>query len=192
MEPTRSGPSFEVKNIVTYFGLGTRNIDLHLLGRSIPHSRVITGRFNTLVCARLYDSDTVKFWVYTTGKVIQTGVSLRGSYGSAKEFVLCLRQCGYAASLVRFRVANVVRSANLGFSIGLGQLYLKHSSYCSYNPEKFPGLKYKIEARNGESFTLTIFSNGQVNLLCKRVEDEYARNIIRMMMPHFEHCRIAQ
>jgi transcription initiation factor TFIID TATA-box-binding protein len=55
----------------------------------------------------------------------------------------------------------MVGSADVSFKIHLEALSLKHATYCSYEPELFPGLIYRIIQ---PKIVLLIFNSGKVVL----------------------------
>lgn len=55
----------------------------------------------------------------------------------------------------------MVGSADVDFKIQLEALALKHATYCSYEPELFPGLIYRIIQ---PKIVLLIFNSGKVVL----------------------------
>ena len=68
----------------------------------------------------------------------------------------------------QFKIQNVVGSCDVTFPIDLEHIANKHSEFCSYEPEVFPGLVYKMM---DPKLVLLIFVSGKVVLTgakCKK------------------------
>jgi len=68
-----------------------------------------------------------------------------------------------------FKVQNIVATCDVKFPIKLENLYREHSQLCSYEPELYPGLIYRvyIPIKNStliSKVVLLIFVNGKVVL----------------------------
>lgn len=60
-----------------------------------------------------------------------------------------------------FKVQNIVATCDVKFPIKLEGLYREHAQFCSYEPELYPGLIYRIL---NPRVVLLIFVNGKVVL----------------------------
>lgn len=101
--------------------------------------------------------------IYGNGKIVCTGAkSVEESYRAVRKFARMIQKLDNPDVKVKnFRVRNMVASYNVGFRICLEGLHRAHQSTSSYNPELFPGLKYKVLDSEG-GLTITIFASGTV------------------------------
>ena len=63
------------------------------------------------------------------------------------------------AKFMDFKIQNIVGSIDVGFSIRLECFHTCHSQFCSYEPELFPGLIYRLHE---PKVVLLIFVSGKV------------------------------
>jgi transcription initiation factor TFIID TATA-box-binding protein len=72
---------------------------------------------------------------------------------------------------MEFKVQNMVGSCAVNFQINLEELYHspRHSEYCTFNPETFPGLIFNMA---NPKVCLLIFASGKIVLTgAKRRQD---------------------
>jgi transcription initiation factor TFIID TATA-box-binding protein len=65
----------------------------------------------------------------------------------------------FKAKFIDFKVQNIVASIDVKFSIRLECFHSSHSQFCSYEPEVFPGLIYRMLK---PKVVLLIFVSGKV------------------------------
>ncbi|KAK1263761.1 hypothetical protein QJS04_geneDACA009560 [Acorus gramineus] len=68
-----------------------------------------------------------------------------------------------------FKIQNIVGSCDVKFPIRLEGLSYSHGAFCSYEPELFPGLIYRMKQ---PKIVLLIFVSGKIVLTGAKVRDE--------------------
>lgn len=101
--------------------------------------------------------------VYAAGKMVCTGAkSESDSRLGARKFTRALQKLGFEdAKFQDFKVQNIVASCDVLFPIRLEGLHYRHGLFCSYEPELFPGLIYRMKKPR---VVLLIFASGKVVL----------------------------
>jgi transcription initiation factor TFIID TATA-box-binding protein len=98
--------------------------------------------------------------VFKTGKMIVTGAKdILESENAAKTYVKIIQKCGFSATVSEFRISNMSATVDFGFPIRLEGLMYAHHSNCTYEPELFPGLVYRMV---DPKVVLLIFVSGKV------------------------------
>ena len=91
---------------------------------------------------------------------------------ACRKYAKIVQKLGFPASFKDFKVQNIVGSADVRFPIRLEGLAYAHGYFCSYEPELFPGLIYRMRS---PKVVLLIFVSGKVVLTgAKAREDVYA------------------
>ncbi|CAI2358811.1 unnamed protein product [Moneuplotes crassus] len=100
--------------------------------------------------------------VFSSGKMVCTGAkSEEASKIAAKKFAKAIKLMGFDVHFCDFKIQNIVGSCDLGFSIRLEALNQSQSRFCSYDPEIFPGLIYRmLEPR----VVVLVFVSGKIVL----------------------------
>lgn len=91
------------------------------------------------------------------------------SKNAARKYARMIQKLGFKVEFNSFKIENIVGSSNVRFPIDLEYIYNHHQSSCSYEPEIFPGLIFRmIEPK----IVLLIFVSGKLVLTgAKRKED---------------------
>ena len=90
---------------------------------------------------------------------------------ACRKYAKIIQKLGFPASFKDFKVQNIVGSADVRFPIRLEGLAYAHGFFCSYEPELFPGLIYRMKS---PKVVLLIFVSGKVVLTgAKAREDVY-------------------
>ena len=88
------------------------------------------------------------------------------------QYAKIVSKLGFPAGFKEFKVQNMVGSVDVRFPIRLEGLAYAHGFFCSYEPELFPGLIYRMKA---PKVVLLIFVSGKVVLTgAKAREDIYS------------------
>ena len=99
--------------------------------------------------------------VYTNGKVMVTGTrSEDDARTTCKKAAKVVSKCNHP--LVRyadFKIENIVASTDVRYPVRLEGLAYEHRASCSYEPELFPGLVYRLLE---PKISLLIFVSGKV------------------------------
>ncbi|CAM9823898.1 unnamed protein product, partial [Choristocarpus tenellus] len=101
--------------------------------------------------------------VFSSGKMVVTGSkSETVSLSASKMFCKIIGKLGNAVNFEGFTLQNMVATTDVCFPLRLeGLVASSHSQYCSYEPELFPGLIYRLAQ---PKVCLLIFVSGKVVL----------------------------
>ncbi|EOB15344.1 TATA-box-binding protein [Nosema bombycis CQ1] len=88
---------------------------------------------------------------------------------AAQRYAKIINKLGFNANFGDFKIQNIVSSCDTKFSIRLEGLAYAHSNYCSYEPELFPGLIYRMVK---PKIVLLIFVSGKIVLTGAKVRDD--------------------
>jgi transcription initiation factor TFIID TATA-box-binding protein len=110
--------------------------------------------------------------IFASGKMVCTGAkSEQEARLAARKYARILQKLQFAVQFKEFKVQNMVGSCDVRFPIRLEGLASSHAVFCSYEPELFPGLIYRMQA---PKIVLLIFVSGKVVLTgAKKREDIY-------------------
>merc|ERR1712216_206194 len=110
--------------------------------------------------------------MFKSGKIVVTGAKTTSDIKEAsKKFTRLIQKLGFSAKFKEYKVQNVVASCDVQFPIRLEGLADVHQKLCSYEPELFPGLVYRMQK---PKIVLLIFVSGKVVLTGgKSPEDLY-------------------
>ena len=90
----------------------------------------------------------------------------------------------YDVKFCNFKIQNIVCSCDLGFCISLQRLFMKNRKFCHYDPEVFPGLKYKVFE---PTIVLLVFSSGKVVFIGAKSTDDI-NQVYENVYPVFNAC----
>ncbi len=83
--------------------------------------------------------------VFASGKMVCTGAkNEESSKIASRKFARIIQKLGNPVSFTQFKIQNVVGSCDIGFPIDLEHIGQKYSEFCSYEPEVFPGLIFRM------------------------------------------------
>eukprot|EP01128_Nolandella_sp_AFSM9_P001047 TRINITY_DN11156_c0_g1_i1.p1 TRINITY_DN11156_c0_g1~~TRINITY_DN11156_c0_g1_i1.p1 ORF type:complete len:232 (+),score=40.08 TRINITY_DN11156_c0_g1_i1:3-698(+) len=100
--------------------------------------------------------------VFKKGNLVCTGAkSEELAKEASHKFVALIQNIGYDVKFTDFKIVNMVAHFDIRFPVRLEDFALDHSQFCSYEPETFPGLIYRMA---NPSVTILIFSSGKVIL----------------------------
>jgi transcription initiation factor TFIID TATA-box-binding protein len=85
------------------------------------------------------------------------------------QYAKIVSKLGFPAGFKDFKVQNMVGSADVRFPVRLEGLAYAHGFFCSYEPELFPGLIYRMKA---PKVVLLIFVSGKVVLTGAKARDD--------------------
>ncbi|KAL6772197.1 hypothetical protein ACKKBG_A29340 [Auxenochlorella protothecoides x Auxenochlorella symbiontica] len=110
--------------------------------------------------------------IFASGKMVCTGAkSEQESRLAARKYARILQKLENPVIFKEFKIQNMVGSCDVRFPIRLEGLASSHSVFCSYEPELFPGLIYRMV---DPKIVLLIFVSGKVVLTgAKRREEIY-------------------
>ncbi|XP_047464999.1 TATA-box-binding protein-like [Mugil cephalus] len=98
--------------------------------------------------------------IYKNGNLVCTGAkSVEQSLLAARKFARIVQKLGFPVASLDFKIRNMVATCST-FPVCLDQLATSHHQLCSYEPELFPGLFYKIIP----GVNVTVFPSGKINM----------------------------
>lgn len=111
--------------------------------------------------------------IFSSGKMVCTGSkSETDARLAARKFARILQKLDMQVTFKEFKVQNMVGSCDAKFPIRLEGLAATHSHFCSYEPELFPGLIYRMI---DPKVVLLIFVSGKVVLTGAKKRDDIYR-----------------
>ncbi|KAJ0974051.1 hypothetical protein J5N97_016016 [Dioscorea zingiberensis] len=164
-----SGIAVTLQNIVSTANLCCK-LDLKGIALQARNAEYNPKRFAAVVM-RIRNPKTTAL-IFCSGKMVCTGAkSIEQSLLAARKFARIIQKLGFPVCFKDFKIQNVVGSCDVQFSIRLEGLSTSHSSFCSYEPEIFPGLIYRMKDPKA---VLLIFVSGKIILTGnKTCEDTY-------------------
>lgn len=84
--------------------------------------------------------------IFSSGKMVITGGrSEQDAWKAARRFARIVQKLGYdGVRFTDFTVQNMVGKCDVKFPIRLEGLAAAHQLFCTYEPELFPGLVYRM------------------------------------------------
>jgi len=148
-----------LQNIVATVNLDTE-LDLKNIALHARNAEYNPKRFAAVIM-RIRDPKTTAL-IFGTGKIVVTGAKSENlAKHAARKYARIIQKLGYNAKFKDFMVQNIVASADVKFPIRLESLSLAHNMFCSYEPELFPGLIYRMV---DPKVVLLIFVSGKIVL----------------------------
>eukprot|EP00213_Chloropicon_mariensis_P002685 CAMPEP_0197471068 /NCGR_PEP_ID=MMETSP1309-20131121/1914_1 /TAXON_ID=464262 /ORGANISM="Genus nov. species nov., Strain RCC998" /LENGTH=238 /DNA_ID=CAMNT_0043008465 /DNA_START=68 /DNA_END=784 /DNA_ORIENTATION=- len=159
-----------IQNVVATVQMNCK-LDLRSIVRQARNAEYNPRRFAAVIM-RIREPKTTAL-MFASGKMVCTGAKSEAmSQLAAKKYVRVVQKCGMPAEFKDFKVQNMVGSCDVQFPIRLEVLAHSHSMFCSYEPEIFPGLIYKMKS---PKVVLLIFVSGKIVLTgAKSREDIYS------------------
>lgn len=147
-----------LQNIVSTVNLGTR-LDLKEIVLRARNTEYNPKRFAAVIM-RIRDPKTTAL-IFSSGKMVVTGAkSEESSRLAARKYAKTINKIGFDVKFHDFKIQNIVGSCDVGFPINLDELALsEHSRFCTYEPELFPGLIYRMQS---PKVVLLIFVSGKL------------------------------
>jgi len=113
------------------------------------------------VIMRIRDPKTTAL-IFASGKMVCTGAkSEEQAKLASRKYARIIQKLGFPAKFTEFKIQNIVGSCDVKFPIRLEKLYFSHGRFCSYEPELFPGLIYRML---DPKVVLLIFVSGKIVL----------------------------
>ena len=101
--------------------------------------------------------------VFASGKMVCTGAKTEeASRTAARKYARIIQKLGNPVSFQNFAIQNIVGSVDVKFAIDLEQISNEHNQFCTYEPEIFPGLVYRML---DPKIVILIFVSGKLVLL---------------------------
>lgn len=149
----------QLQNVVSTVNLSMR-LNLKFIAMHARNAEYNPKRFAAVIM-RIRDPKTTSL-IFGSGKMVCTGAkSEEASRTASRKYARIIKKLGFNVKFTEFKVQNIVGSCDVGFPIGLDRLHAEHGAFCSYEPELFPGLVYRMHDLN---IVLLIFVSGKVVL----------------------------
>lgn len=156
-----------LQNVVATVNLGIKGLDLKRIALKCRNASYNQKRFAAVIM-RIRDPKTTAL-IFSSGKMVCTGAkSENESRLASRKYCRILQKLGYEnATHTDFKIQNIVGSCDVGFPVWLEQLANDHHQFCSYEPELFPGLIYRMLE---PKIVLLIFVSGKIVLTGAKVQ----------------------
>jgi transcription initiation factor TFIID TATA-box-binding protein len=190
-DPTRVTHGIEpvIQNVVATTNLGVQ-LDLKTIALRARNAEYNPKRFAAVIM-RIRDPKTTAL-IFSSGKIVVTGAKSEAeSTKASRKYAKIVYKLGYTkAKFTEFTVQNIVASCDVSFPVRLEGLAHAHNNFCSYEPELFPGLIYRMMK---PKIVLLIFVSGKVVLTGAKVRQEIydAFNNIYAVLQLFRKNRVA-
>ena len=148
----------KLQNIVSTANLKCQ-LDLRQIALQARNAEYNPKRFAAVIM-RIKEPKTTAL-IFASGKMVCTGArSEEDSRKAARQYAKIIQRLGYEVRFSEFKIQNIVGSCDVKFKISLEGLSTAEKS-CSYEPEIFPGLIYKMKEPR---IVLLIFVSGKIVL----------------------------
>jgi len=156
-----------LQNIVATVDLGVK-LDLKAIALGARNAEYNPKRFAAVII-RIRDPKTTAL-IFASGKMVVTGAKSEDSARvAARKFAKTIARLGFPQEFKDFKVQNIVGSCDVKFPIRLEGLSYTHQLFCSYEPELFPGLIFRMKQ---PKIVLLIFVSGKVVLTGAKTRDQ--------------------
>ncbi len=174
--PNQDTEKPKLQNIVSTVNLKCK-LDLREIALKARNAEYNPKRFAAVIM-RIREPKTTAL-IFASGKMVCTGArSEEDSKKAARNYAKIIQKLGNEVRFTEFTIQNIVGSCDVKFPIRLeGLAASDNSKFCSYEPEMFPGLIYRM---HNPKIVLLIFVSGKIVLTgAKNRDDIYnAFNII--------------
>lgn len=158
----------DIQNVVATTNLDVQ-LDLKCIALRARNAEYNPKRFAAVIM-RIRDPKTTAL-IFSSGKIVVTGAkSEKDSSRASRKYAKIVHKLGYdKAKFKEFTVQNIVASCDVHFPVCLEALSYSHNNFCSYEPELFPGLIYRMIK---PKIVLLIFVSGKVVLTGAKVRED--------------------
>ncbi|CAK4264547.1 unnamed protein product [Aphanomyces euteiches] len=166
-----------VKNIVGTIDVQTP-LDLKTIALHARNAEYNPRKFSAVIM-RLRDPKTTAL-MFSSGKVVITGASTEANCRlAARKYCKVLQKLNFPAKFHLFKVCNMMGTSDLRFPIRLEGLLNDHSRFCTYEPELFAGLIFKLV---DPKLTFLIFVSGKL-VICGAKDTNDMHAALEKMYP---------
>ncbi|KAJ4845057.1 hypothetical protein Tsubulata_015498 [Turnera subulata] len=164
----KTTPTPTLQNIVSTVNVGCK-LDLKRIALSARNSEYNPRRFSAVIM-RIKEPKTTAL-IFASGKLVCTGAKSEAlSKVAARKYVRIVQKIGHPdVKFINFKVQNIVASCDVQFPIRLERLATMHYKFCTYEPELFPGLVYRM---TNPKVSLLIFVSGKVVITGAKKREE--------------------
>ncbi|RNA23947.1 TATA-box-binding [Brachionus plicatilis] len=156
-----------IQNIVSTISVGCK-LDLKKIALKARNSEYNPKRFAALIMRIRVPRTTAL--IFSSGKMVCTGAkSETESKLAARKYARIIQKLGFPAKFMDFKIQNIVGCADIQFIVRLESLHTYHTRFCSYEPEIFPGLIYRMLQ---PKVVLLVFVSGKVVITGAKTREE--------------------
>ncbi|KHJ44119.1 transcription factor TFIID [Trichuris suis] len=156
----RGLPTPQLSNIVATVDMGCK-LDLKKIVLRVRNAEYNPARFPAVIL-RIRDPRTTSL-VFSTGKMVCVGARTEDMcHLACRKYVRIMQKLDFDAKFQDFKIENMTASFDMRFPIHLERLSLAHAQFCTYEPELFAGLVYRMV---NPRVVLIIFVSGKVTIL---------------------------
>lgn len=149
----------KLENIVSTVNFDCK-LDLRKIALHAKNAEYNPKRFAAVIM-RIREPKTTAL-IFSSGKMVCTGAkSEADSETAARKYAKTVKKLGFDVKFKEFTIQNIVGSASVNFAINLEVLQNQHGKFCTFDPEIFPGLIYRMVQ---PKIVLLIFCSGKVVL----------------------------
>ncbi|TMW66480.1 hypothetical protein Poli38472_004245 [Pythium oligandrum] len=151
-------PELRIKNFVSSANLGMRFDLTSLIAKSHRKAELVPKK-NCLLMKIAHPRATAM--LFANGKLVCSGAdSEDGIKTAARKFTQIIQKMDHpGVNLIDFKIQNVVGTCDVGFRVLIEELSFAHSAYCTYEPELYPALIYRLEK---PKVKILVFVSGKV------------------------------
>jgi len=152
-------PRIMLVNCVCTFTVHGTPINLHELVRKMPFCEFNQRKFAAASLRLKHPCSTCL--IFSSGNLVVTGSRSEDDalLASRQYCIILQRSLGYSVRMRNFRIQNIVASSELPWAMDLVRIAAHYQTYCSYEPEVFPGLIFRLN-----NLVLLIFRSGKIVL----------------------------
>jgi transcription initiation factor TFIID TATA-box-binding protein len=157
-----------IDNVICSFNL-RQEVDLKTVAFRARNAEYNPRKVNAVVLR--FRSPRATALVYSNGKVMVTGSRSEDEARTAcKKAAVIVSKCNHPnVRFADFKIENIVASTDVRYPVRLEGLAYEHRASCSYEPELFPGLVYRLLE---PKISLLIFVSGKVVITGGRNRDD--------------------
>ena len=165
----------KLENIVSTVNFDCE-LDLRKIALHAKNAEYNPKRFAAVIM-RIRDPKTTAL-IFRSGKMVCTGAkSEADSETAARKYAKTIKKLGFEVKFKEFTIQNIVGSCSVNFAINLEILQNHHQRFCTYDPEIFPGLIYRMEM---PKIVLLVFCSGKVVLTGAKKREQLTQAFSRI------------
>lgn len=173
----------KLENIVSTVNFDCK-LDLRKIALHAKNAEYNPKRFAAVIM-RIREPKTTAL-IFSSGKMVCTGAkSETDSETAARKYAKTIKKLGFDVKFKEFTIQNIVGSSSVNFPINLEVLQNQHQKFCTFDPEIFPGLIYRMVQ---PKIVLLIFCSGKVVLTGAKRREQLSEAFIKIY-PTLSNCR---
>jgi len=181
--PHRGPQEPKLENIVSTVNFDCK-LDLRKIALHAKNAEYNPKRFAAVIM-RIREPKTTAL-IFSSGKMVCTGAkSEADSQTAARKYAKTIKKLGFDVKFKEFMIQNIVGSSSVNFAINLELLQNQHQKFCTFDPEIFPGLIYRMVQ---PKIVLLIFCSGKVVLTGAKKREQLSEAFSKIY-PTLTFCR---